>query len=117
MPIPPVSRGDVFIAVLDPVEGSEQGGTRRVVVVSRNSLNKYSPVVCICPITDADNKKRIYPSHVTVAAGVGGQTIDGIVVCEQVRTISKTRLQRRIGTFEKDLMTRIEAALKIVLDL
>ena len=113
----PVLRGDVFIAILDPVEGSEQGGTRRVVVVSRNALNKYSPVVCICPITDAANKKRVYPSHVHIPAGVAGQTIDGIVVCEQVRTISKTRLRDLKGKLDKTFMTRIDAALKITLDL
>ena len=115
--MPPVFRGDVFIAALDPVEGSEQGGTRRVVIVSRDSLNKYSPVVCICPITDANNKKRIYPSHVQIPAGVGGQTIDGIVLCEQVRTINKSRLREQKGKFEKDVMTRIDVALKIALDL
>lgn len=112
-----VFRGEVYIAKLDPVEGSEQGGTRRVVIVSRDALNKFSPVVCICPITDAANKQRVYPSHVLVPTGTGGQTIDGIVVCEQVRTISKTRLIDRKGKFEKDVMTRIDAALKIALDL
>ena len=115
--MPQVLRGDVFIAMLNPVEGSEEGGTRRVVVVSRDSLNKYSAVVCICPITDAANKKRIYPSHVLIPVGVGGQTLDGIVLCEQVRTISKTRLREQKGKFEKDVMIRIDAALKIALDL
>jgi mRNA interferase MazF len=115
--MPPVLRGDVFIAILDPVEGSEQGGTRRVVVVSRDALNKHSPVVCICPITDADNKKRVYPSHVQIPAGAGGLVIDSIVVCEQVRTISKARLRDFKGKFEKHFMTRIDAALKIALDL
>jgi len=115
--MPQILRGDVFIAILDPVEGSEQGGTRRVVVVSRDALNKYSPVVCICPVTDAENKKRIYPSHVPIPAGVGGQTIDGIVVCEQVRTISRTRLRELKGKLDKTFMTRIDAALKIALDL
>jgi mRNA interferase MazF len=113
----PVLRGDVFIAKLDPVEGSEQGGTRRVVIVSRDALNKYSPVVCVCPITDADNKRRIYPSHVPIPVGVGGQTIEGIVVCEQVRTISRGRLQDRKGKLDKPYMTKIDAALKIALDL
>ena len=115
--MPPVFRGDVYVAVLDPAEGSEQGGTRRVVVVSRDSLNKYSPVVCICPITDAENKKRVYPSHVPVPAGVGGQTIDGIVLCEQVRTISKTRLRDLKGKFDKTIIARVNASLKIALDL
>jgi mRNA interferase MazF len=111
-----ILRGDVFIAILDPVEGSEQGGTRRVVVVSRDALNKYSPVVCICPITDAANKKRVYPSHVAIPAGVAGQTIDGIIVCEQV-TISKTRLREMKGKLDKAFMTRVDGALKIALDL
>jgi mRNA interferase MazF len=114
--IPQALRGDVFMANLEPAEGSEQGGTRPVVVVSRDALNRFSPVVVICSITDAANKK-IYPSHVRVAAGVGGLTLDSIVICEQVRAISKTRLKRPLGKFDKRVLTSIEAALKIALDL
>ena len=112
-----VLRGDVYYAVLDPVQGSEQGGTRPVVVVSRDALNKFSPVVVVCSITEAANKKKIYPSHVLVTAGTSGLTLDSVVVCEQVRAISKTRLKRHLGKFDKAVMTSIEAALKITLDL
>jgi mRNA interferase MazF len=113
----PVLRGDVFMANLEPVEDSEQGGTRPVVVVSRDALNRVSPVVVVCSLTDAANKKKIYPSHVKVQAGVGGLTIDSIVLCEQVRAVSKTRLRRQLGRFDRPVMTSIEAALKITLDL
>ena len=105
------------MASLDPVEGSEQGGTRPVVVISRDALNASSPVVVIASITDAANKKKIYPSHVPVPAGAGGLTMDSIVVCEQVRAISKTRLKRSMGKFDRAVMARIEASLKIALDL
>jgi mRNA interferase MazF len=115
--MPQVLRGDVFKANLEPVQGSEQGGTRPVVVVSRDALNKFSPNVVICSITEAANKKKIYPSHVRVPAGTGGLTLDSIVVCEQVRAISKTRLTSQYGKFDKNVMTSIEAALKITLDL
>lgn len=115
--MPQVQRGDVFMASLEPVEGSEQGGTRPVVVLSRNALNDYSPVVVIASITDAANKKRIYPSHVPVPCNAGGLIMDSIVVCEQIRAISKTRLKRALGKFDRTIMTRIEAALKITLDL
>jgi mRNA interferase MazF len=115
--MPQVLRGDVFKANLEPSQGSEQGGTRPVVVVSRDALNKFSPVVVVCSITEAANKKKVYPSHVRVAAGTGGLTLDSIVVCEQVRAISKTRLINQYGKFDKSLMTSIEAALKITLDL
>ena len=113
----PALRGDVFMANLEPSEGSEQGGTRPVVVVSRDALNKFAPIVVVCSITDATNKRKIYPSHVRVSAGVGGLTIDSIVICEQVRAISKTRLRRQLGKFDRPIMTSIEAALKITLDL
>src|ERR1035441_955790 len=83
-------RGDVFISNLDPSEGSEQGGTRPVVVVSRDALNQFSPVVVVASITDAANKKKIYPSHVKVSAGIGGLTMDSIVICEQVRSEEHT---------------------------
>jgi len=110
-------RGDVYSASLDPVQGSEQGGTRPVVVVSRDALNKFSPVVVICSITDAANKKKFYPSHVRIPAGTAGLKLDSVVICEQVRAISKTRLGAQIGKFDKAVMTSIDAALKITLDL
>ncbi|MFL6435985.1 MAG: type II toxin-antitoxin system PemK/MazF family toxin [Terriglobales bacterium] len=115
--MPQVLRGDVFMANLEPSEGSEQGGTRPVVVVSRDALNRFAPIVVICSITDASNKKKSYPSHVRINAGTGGLKIDSIVICEQVRAISKTRLRGQLGKFDRPVMTSIEAALKITLDL
>jgi mRNA interferase MazF len=112
-----ILRGDVFMARLDPAEGSEQAGTRPVIVVSRDALNKFSPVVVIVPITDAANKKKVYPSHVKVVAGTGGLTMDSIVICEQVRAISKSRLRHPMGKLDKAALTSVEAALKITLDL
>lgn len=113
----PIMRGDVFMANLEPHEGSEQGGTRPIVVISRDALNNSSPVVVIVPVTEAANKKKIYPSHVRAASGKGGLTMDSVIVCEQMRAISKTRLVRQIGKFDRAMMTSIEAAIKITLDL
>ena len=110
-------RGDVFMANLEPVQGSEQGGARPIVVVSRDALNQFSPVIVVCSITDAANKKKFYPSHVKVTAGAGGLVLDSIVVCEQVRAISKNRLSRQIGKFDRQVMASIDTALKITLDL
>jgi mRNA interferase MazF len=112
-----VLRGDVFMANLEPVQGSEQGGTQPIVVVSRDALNQFSPVIVVCSITDAANKKKFYPSHVKVSAGMGGLTLDSIVVCEQVRAISKDRLRRQLGKFDRRVMVSIDGALKITLDL
>jgi mRNA interferase MazF len=64
--LPKPVRGDLFSARLDPTEGSEQAGTRPVVIVSRDSINANSPVVVVVPITDASNVKRAYPSHTQI---------------------------------------------------
>jgi mRNA interferase MazF len=113
----PVERGDVFRANLHPTEGSEQDGIRPVVVISRDAINRSSPVVVIVPLTDAANKSRIYPSYVRFKAGTAGLAMDSVAVCEQVRAISKTRLKSLLGKLNRAELTSIEAALKITLDL
>jgi mRNA interferase MazF len=110
-------RGDVYMARLDPREGSEQAGQRPVVVVSRDSINEHSSVVVVVPVTDRAHKKTIYPSHVVLKAGEGGLTKESVVLGEQVRAISTTRLLRSMGHLPAARLDRIAAALRIVLDL
>jgi mRNA interferase MazF len=112
-----VQRGDVFEAMLDPVEGSEQGGRRPVLIVSRNVINQVSPVVIVVPISKRANFTRIYPSQTVVGAGTGGLSIESVAMAEQVRTISKTRLTRILGHFPDAAMSEINAKLKLALDL
>jgi mRNA interferase MazF len=115
--LPAVQRGDVFEANLNPTKGSEQGGTRPVLVISRDAINRSSPVVIIVPFTDAANKTTIYPSHARFSAGTGGLTLDSLAICEQVRAISKTRLVSLKGKLNRSQIASVEAALKIALDL
>jgi mRNA interferase MazF len=110
-------RGDVYQAILDPAQGSEQAGTRPVVIVSRDAINRSSPVLIIVPLTDRNNKIRIYPSHVEIKAGEGGATMDSIALCEQIRAIAKTRLTRNLGHLPNAKISQINVALKIALDL
>lgn len=110
-------RGDVYRAVLSPTQGSEQSGTRPVIIVSRDALNASSPVVIVVPVTDRANKVRIYPSHVELKAGEGGLTLDSVALCEQVRAVAKTRLQEHLGHLSRPRMAHVNAALRIALDL
>ncbi len=110
-------RGDVYQAVLDPTQGSEQSGTRPAIIVSRDAINANSPVVIIVPTTDRANKARLYPSHVEINAGEGGLTLDSVALCEQVRAISKTRLNDYLGHLPRPRMAQINASLRISLDL
>lgn len=112
-----IRRGDVYLARLSPGEGSEQEGTRPVVVVSRDAINQYSPVVIIVPLTDRANKPRILPSHVILKAREGGLSIESVVLTEQVRTISTKRLIKQLGHLNPQSLAAIDSALKISLDL
>gem|GEM_PF-6438869 len=67
----PPRGGGVYLVRLDPTEGSEQAGTRPAVVVSREAINRYSPVIVICPLTDAAHVPKLYPSDVRIQA-LGG---------------------------------------------
>ena len=113
----PPRRGEVFQANLDPTQGSEQGGQRPVVVMSREAINQSSPVVVVVPVTDLSNKRRIYPSQVVLKAGEGGLKMDSVALGEQVRAINVTRLVARLGQLTPQSVVAIGAALKTVLDL
>jgi mRNA interferase MazF len=115
--LPKPVRGDVFSARLDPTEGSEQAGTRPVVIVSRDSINTNSPVVVVVPVTDAANVKRLYPSHTHLAKGVGGLRIDSVVKAEQIRAIQISRFVGYHGRLDRDALARVEEAIKITLAL
>ncbi len=110
-------RGDVYWAALDPTQGSEQKGTRPVVIVSRDAINEYSPVVIVVPVTSREHKTTIYPSQVVLKSGEGGLAKDSVVLAEQVRAMSKKRLTGQLGRVSRQRMAEISVALKIALDL
>jgi mRNA interferase MazF len=110
-------RGEVYQADLNPVAGSEQGGRRPVLIVSRNALNVNAPIVIVVPLTGRENKRRLYPTHVELTAGEGGLSKDSVALCEQVRAISKDRLRKKLGQVSPQRMSAVDSALRISLDL
>ncbi len=112
-----MKRADVYLASLDPTEDSEQAGVRPVVIVSRDAINRASPVVIVVPCTSWTAGRRVYPSQVVVEAPEGGLRSDSILLGEQVRAISKRRLGSRLGTLSPVMMRRLERALLIAMDL
>jgi mRNA interferase MazF len=115
--LPKPVRGDVFGARLDPTEGSEQAGTRPVIVVSRDSINANSPVVVVVPVTEAANVKRLYPSHAHLPKHSGGLKMDSVAKAEQIRAIQVSRLVGYYGRLDRESLLRIEDAIKITLAL
>lgn len=111
-----VKRGDVFFADLSPVVGSEQGGTRPVLVIQNDIGNRFSPTVIIAAITAQIQKAKL-PTHVEITAEKYGFERDSVILLEQLRTIDKSRLTDKITQLDAPLMTKVEEALEISLGL
>jgi mRNA interferase MazF len=109
-------RGAVVEINLDPTVGHEINKTRPCVVIQNDTGNKFSPTIIVAGITDADRVK-LYPFHVFVARGEGGLTKDSVVNCSQIRSVDEVRITRTLGQFSKDIMSKIDVALRISLAL
>ena len=84
-------RWSVVIVDLDPVQGREQAGERRALVVSYEPFHR-SGLATVCPMTAARAEAR-YPGDVPIPTGEGGQTRDGVILTSQVRTISLRKVR------------------------
>ncbi len=111
-----IKRGDVFFADLSPVVGSEQGGTRPVLVIQNDIGNRFSPTVIIAAITAQINKAKL-PTHVEIDAKKYGFERESVILLEQIRTIDKSRLTDKITQLDAPLMEEVDNALAISLGL
>jgi mRNA interferase MazF len=109
-------RGDIFWADLDPVRGSEQGKIRPVLIIQNDVGNENSPVTIIACIT-TNLARKDYPANVFISAKETGLTSDSVVLLNQIRTVDKTRLTRKIGHVPDHRMLEVDEALKISIDL
>ena len=107
-----VKRGDIFYADLSPVVGSEQGGTRPVLIVQNDTGNRHSPTVIAAAITSQTGKARL-PTHINIAGGSVGLSKDSVILLEQVRTIDKRRLREQMGRLDDEHMLMVNEAIAI----
>ena len=105
-----VKRGDVYFANLDPVVGSEQGGTRPVVILQNDIGNTHSTTT-IAAITTNDRHSRM-PTHVSLNHN-SEPLRDSVAMLEQLRTIEKSRLITYVGRLSEETMKKIDDAFLI----
>ncbi|WOV83944.1 type II toxin-antitoxin system PemK/MazF family toxin [Sporosarcina jeotgali] len=107
-----IKRGDVFFADLSPVVGSEQGGTRPVLVIQNDIGNRFSPTVIVAAITAQIQKAKL-PTHVEIDAARHGFERDSVILLEQVRTLDKSRLTDKITHLDHHVMQKVDEALEV----
>jgi mRNA interferase MazF len=109
-----IKRGEIYYAELNPVVGSEQGGTRPVLVVQNNVGNQFSPTTIVAAITSQISKAKL-PTHVEVRANHSGLERDSVILAEQIRTIDKSRLKEKVAVLGDDIMKRVDVAIEVSL--
>jgi len=102
-------RGEIYWVNLDPAVGSEIGECRPAVVLQNDLANHSSPTVTIVPLSTRVG--RVYPFQVLIPASASGLNRDSKALCEQIRTVSKTRLLDKAGGLSIVVMEAIRTAL------
>lgn len=111
-----IRRGDVVVANLDPVVGSEQGRTRPVLIIQNDFGNKFSPTTIAAPITSKIYEKE-YPTNILLKKEDSGLNTDSSILLNQIRTIDKSRIIKKIHALSKEIMKKVDLAVRISLDL
>jgi mRNA interferase MazF len=113
------NRGEVWIADLGTGRGHEQSGQRPVLVVSDDAFNSgLAGLVMAVPLTSKTRKSKNIPAHIGVDPPEAGLKTPSVILCDQLRTISKDRLgQAAWGTVSAATLAHVETALHILLGL
>jgi mRNA interferase MazF len=95
-----ISRFDVHLVSLDPTQGHEIRKTRPCVIISPDEMNHHIGTVIVAPMT---TKGRDYPTRIPLTF----QRKKGQIVLDQIRTVDKTRLAKRLGKLDKNTAARV----------
>lgn len=114
-----MKRGEIYLADLTPRSGAEQRGRRPVVVVSHDGFNTVPGwrSIIVVPVSTSTRQASRGPTVVPVPEGTGGLRQDSLVVCHQVTTLDRSKLDRRLGTLPEDSLVSIDDGLRAALDL
>lgn len=107
-----ISRGEIYVADLNPYQGSEQGGIRPVVILQNDVGNYFSSTTIVASLTPHVAKKENLPTHVFINSREDLED-DSIIMCEQIRTIDKSKLIRCLGRLDEYEMEEVEEALSV----
>lgn len=107
---------EVWLADLNPPEGTEPGKVRPVVIIQTDLLNNFHPSTLICPVTTKIIKEAEI-LRVNLGVNEGGSRKRSSVLVDQIRAIDNNRLIKKIGSLKKNSKDKLKENIKIILDL
>ena len=109
-------RGEVYFVAFDPTLGAEIRKTRPALILQNDIANRSSPITIVAAITSRFDEE-LYPTEVLVRAPEGGLEADSVVLLNQIRSVDRRRLVRRIGRLVPETMRFVDRALMLSLGL
>ena len=113
-----VNKWEIYFCNLDPTTGSEQKGTRPVLIISTDSVNHNLTVSTVLPLSNVKPSDKIYPTEVLLPTQISGLPKLSVAMVQQIRTISHSRLQSLVGKItDAETQRRILTACRDYFDL
>lgn len=109
-------RGEVYLVSFDPTIGAEIKKTRPALILQNDVSNRYSPITVVAAITSVF-EEPLYPTEVLIKAPEGGLEADSVALLNQIRSIDKQRLIKRLGILASETMEQVDRAIQISLGL
>lgn len=109
-------RGEVYLVNFDPTVGAEIQKTRPALVLQNDLANRHSAITIVAAITSQFDEP-LYPSEVLISPPEGGLRTKSVALLNQIRSIDKQRLVRRLGSLRSETINRIDHAILISLGL
>ena len=103
-----IERGEIWLANLDPTQGSEQAGTRPIIIFQDNALSKFTTTIITIPLT-TNLRRAELPTCFIIPKGQGGLNQDSVALCHQIRVLDKTRLIKKLGKLESEVIANLES--------
>ena len=105
-------RGEVYLVNFEPTVGAEIKKTRPALILQNDIANRHSRITIVAAITSQFDEP-LYPTEVFIRAPEGGLSVDSVVLLNQIRSLDKQRLVRRLGVVKPATMEQVERALFI----
>jgi mRNA interferase MazF len=105
-------RGEIYLVNFDPTIGSEISKTRPALIIQNNIANENSPITIIAAITSKFDD-RLYPTEVLIEPPEGGLKTTSVILLNQIRSIDKQRLIKRIGVISPEKLNEVDRSIQI----
>lgn len=109
-------RGDICLVNFDPTLGAEIRKTGPALILQNDIANRHSPITIVAAIS-SKFEDPLYPAEVLIAQPEGGLSVDSVVLLNQIRSIDRRRLTKRLGAVRPTTMDKVERAMQISLGL